>query len=544
MRTESENIEISEMLFPNVKEKVEDILNKYPKRNIKEGEVVGRFAPSPTGYLHIGGVFASYIPKKLVKQYGGSFILRIEDTDKKREIKEAFKPILEGLEYFDISVDEGVVSEDEQNGEYGPYIQSERRDIYAVFAKDLVAKGKAYPCFASEEELEEIRGKQKELGVPIGYYGDWAKWKNVSFDDIKEALESGKKFVIRLNSNGDGSQRFQYTDLIKGKKDLVKNFMDSVLLKSDGLPTYHFAHPIDDTLMDITVVTRGEEWFASVPLHFEIFEALGFDVKPYAHISPLMKIDEGNRRKLSKRKDPEADVRYYMSKGYPGEGVMEYITNIANSNFYDWRISNPDASYLDFEFKLEKMNKSGALFDIVKMEGVCRDFVASLSAQEVYERSLNWAEIYDEDIFKILSENKEKCIEIFNIEREGEKVRKDIAKWEDIREQLDIFFLYDQMDMPDISNPDKDEIVKKFLDTYDEGDSVDRWFEKIKDIGNDLGYTSDYRAFNEDPSKYKGKVGDVAMILRVLTCKKERTPDLYQIMKVLGKEELKRRLVI
>lgn len=540
--------EISELLFPNVSEVPEDIYAKYPKRDLKEDQFVTRFAPSPTGFLHMGGIFASLIPFKIAKQSNGVFILRIEDTDKGREVENGIKFIFEGLSELGIVPDEGAFSKDKQVGEYGPYIQSERLGIYHVFAKQLILEGRAYPCFATAEELEDTRNKQKELGVKTGYYGEWAKWRDASMEDIKEELEKGSKFVIRIRSNGGGEEEFVYTDLIKGKKSLKKNSIDAVLIKSDGFPVYHFAHPIDDTLMDMTYVIRAEEWFASVPLHFEIFEALGMKVLPYAHIPTVMKLDDGKKRKLSKRKDPEADVRFYNEQGYPKEGVLEYLINIINSNYQDWKRANPSVSYDDFKVSLEKVNRSGALFDLKKLEDFCKDFVASLSAEEVYEKVLDWSSKYDKEVYGRLKENRELAIKIFNIERRGEKIRKDIAKWSDVKGQLNIFFddLFNTLEVPvlpeNISEEDVEKIVELFLKSYDPSDDGSVWFDKIKEIGTVLGFTFDYKAFKEDPSQFKGKVGDIAMVLRLKVARKAQTPDISQVMQVLGKEKVEERL--
>ena len=543
MNTQEECKQIAELLFPNVTEMPEDILNKYPKRNIKEGQLVTRFSPSPTGFLHLGTVFTSLIDRKLADQTGGVCILRIEDTDKKREVEDGVALIVDGLSAFGIEFDESI-----RGGEYGPYLQSERLEIYKVFAKDIVANGNAYPCFATNEELDEIRKKQTELGVRTGYYGDFAKWRNASLEEIKKALDTGKDFVIRLYSTGDLEKKFEFDDRIKGRCTFSENDLDVVLLKSDGYPTYHFAHPIDDTLMGINLVIRTTEWFPSIPLHLELFEKLGFEQIAYAHPSPLMKLDNGNKRKLSKRKDPEADASFFVEHGYPAEAILEYFLNIMNSNFADWRNQNPDKSYTEFVLKLEKFNKSGALFDMVKLEDVCKNYVARLSALEVYNQTLQWAQKFDSDLVKRLEENREYVISILNIEREGKKIRKDIVKWEDVKSQLEIFFedlleeVLEEEYPENVSVGDIKNIVELFLKSYDPSDDVDVWFDKVKEVGDSLGFTSDYKAFKEDPSKFKGKVGDVAMVLRLKLTKKRQTPDLCEVMRVLGKEEVVRRL--
>lgn len=543
MRTKEENAKLAELLYPDVKETPKDMFVKYPKRELEAGKLVLRFAPSPTGFLHLGSVFTSLINRKLANQTDGICILRIEDTDKEREIEGGVDIIINGLAEFDIEFDERINS-----GNYGPYIQSERLDIYKVFAKDMVKRGVGYPCFATEEELENIRAKQEELEVRTGYYGRFAKWREASFEDVKTALGDKKEFVIRLYSTGDFEQKFEFDDEIKGRCTFAQNDMDIVLLKSDGFPTYHFAHPIDDTLMGINLVIRTYEWFPSVPIHLEIFEKLQFESIKYAHPSPLMKIDNGNKRKLSKRKDPEADTRYFLNQGYPKVGILEYFLNIMNSNFSDWRRENPNKPYSEFELKLKKFNRAGALLDIVKLEDVCKEYVASLTAKEVYDRILAWAQKNDPDLGIRMTKNMDYCIKILNIEREGDQIRKDIVKWEDVYDQFSIFFddMYETLDRAELPENVEKEDVKKivdmFLETYDEKDDSDTWFSKIKDIGNELGYTSDYKAYKEKPEKFKGKVGDVAMVLRIALTKKKRTPDLHQVMRVMGKDKVEERL--
>ncbi len=534
MRTPEENIQLANILFPEVKEIPEDIEKKYPIRNLKEGEMVLRFAPSPTGFLHIGSVYMSLVGRTLVNQNGGIFILRVEDTDKTREVEGGVNLIVQGLAEFGIDFEEGMLGDGWMKGDYGPYMQSKRLDIYKVYAKDMVAKGNAYPCFITEEELGDIRKKQEEMGVRTGYYGNWAKWRNASLEKIQEKLNSGEKFAVRLYSTGNLENSFKIQDLIKGNVTLRENDVDTVLLKSDGFPTYHFAHPIDDHLMQVTHATRGEEWFASLPLHVELFKKLGFELPQYCHFSTLQKLEnEGkSRRKLSKRKDPEADVQYYITHGYPKEGVKEYLLNVANSNFYDWKIQNPGKPSTEFVLKLEKFNKAGALFDIVKLNDMCKDYISTLTAQQVYDMSLEWAEGYNKEIAELLKNNKEYCINIFNIEREGNKIRKDLVKFEDVSTQLDIFFdeLLEKEPIEDISErvakEAQAEIIKEYSSIYDINDDQTQWFEKVKVLASKLGYE---------------KVGDVAMVLRVALTHRTKSPDLYQVMKVLGFEKVQNR---
>jgi len=538
MRTVEENIKVAQLLFPNVDESVEDILKKYPRRELKENQLVLRFAPSPTGFVHIGSIYTALINEKLVRQSNGVFILRVEDTDKKREIESGVDVLVDGIKAFDIDIDEGVAG----GGKYGPYLQSERGDIYRVFAKDLVSKGLAYPCFASSNELEEIRAKQTEMGVRTGYYGEFAKWRDASLENVQQELEKGTPFVIRLYSQGINERKINVVDLIKGGITLSENDMDAVLLKSDGLPTYHFAHPIDDSLMDITFVLRGDEWLPSQSLHMEIFKALGFDTLSYGHISPLMKLEGGNKRKLSKRKDPEADIAYYIEKGYPIGAVKEYLLNIANSNFYDWRMQNPQKDISEFELRLEKFNRAGALFDIRKLEDICKEYISKLSATVVYVQALKWAEAYNKELSKKLSENKDYCINIFNIEREGSKVRKDLIRWSDIPEMLEMFFDEYSTEKLDMDTNLQKTILEEYINTFYMGDSSEEWFGKIKEIAQRNGFSIDFKEYEKDPNRFKGKVGDVAMVIRVAITGRKQTPDLYQVIQVMGERKVRERV--
>jgi len=544
MLTEIERKEIAELLFPNTKD-TEEYIKQYPKRNLPEGSEVTRFAPSPTGFVHMGSIYTSMISKKIANQSKGIFMLRIEDTDKSREIENGVEQISNSLEKYNLVPDEGILPNGEVKGEYGPYMQSQRLDIYRSFAKKLVLGGKAYPCFMSPDELGALRKKQEELGTRIGCYGEYAKGREAKLEDIKKELDNGKAFVIRLKSSGDFNKKFNFKDLIKGSVTFPENDFDSVLLKSDGYPVYHFAHPIDDYLMGTTIITRGDEWLSSVPLHKELYKVLGWEMPKYAHISPLMKIDEetGNKRKLSKRKDPEANASYYIEKGYPIKGIMEYLLNIANSNFYDWRLQNPDKDTSNFDFKLEKIHKSGALFDFVKFENVCKDIVSKMSAKEVYNLALEWSREFNEDVCEKLTENKEYCLSILNIERGEGKIRKDISKMGDIKKQLEIFFddTFEELKCPELKTDSKD-ILKRYLEVFDINDISQEWFEKIKQVAEEFEYATDRKDFKNNPDKYKGKVGDIAMIIRIAVTKKERTPDLYQITQVLGEEKVRERI--
>ena len=432
--------DLANLIFPNVKE-ISYYEEKYPKRNLKEGAIVTRYAPSPTGVMHIGGLYQGLIAKKMAKQTEGVFFLRIEDTDQKREVENAVTGIVDSLKEFDIEPDEGMISGEKEIGKYGPYKQSERKDIYQAYAKYLIEQGKAYPCFCTPEDLDEVRAKQEAAKIRPGYYGVWAKCRNNTVEDMVKKIKNGESYIIRLKSPGREDKKIKHKDIIKGNVEFPENDQDVVIIKADGLPTYHFAHALDDHLMGTTHVIRGDEWLSSVPLHLQLFYELGFKAPKYAHIAPIMKNDNGNKRKLSKRKDPEAAVSYYEEEGIPAEAVKEYLLNIANSNFENWRRANPDKSIDEFELQLNKMSVSGALFDMVKLLDVGKTVISRMTAEKVYEKAFSWAQKHDEELAKML-EDKEYALKIFGIERGNKKPRKDIAKWSEVKDN--IYYMYDE----------------------------------------------------------------------------------------------------
>ena len=542
-----ENKELADLIFPEAKD-ISYYEEKYPKRDLKEGQMVTRFAPSPTGFIHIGGLFGSIIDKKLSKQTGGVAILRIEDTDQKREIENGINQIVNGLKDFDITFDEGMVNETEYVGSYGPYKQSERKDIYQAYAKSLIERGRAYPCFASGEELDEMRKKQEELKIRPGYYGKWAKYRDLSVEERVEKIKNGEEYIIRFKSMGNEERKVKHHDLIRGNIEFPENDQDIVIIKSDGLPTYHFAHAIDDHLMGTTHVIRGDEWVSSVPLHLDLFKALEFKLPKYAHTSTIMKDEEGSKRKISKRKDPEAAVSYYHEEGIPAGSVVEYLLNIANSNFENWRKANKDASIDEFTLELNRMSVSGAVFDLVKLYDVSKNVISKYSAENVYNETLKWAERYDTELANILNKDSEYALKIFGIERGNEKPRKDIAKWSDIKESIS--YMYDNMFELEAEYEfqkvtDKNEIkviLEKYMnEIYNENDEKQVWFDKIKDLAESLGYAREVKEYKANPEGYKGHVGDVSTVLRVALTKRANTPDLYEIMKVLGKDRISQR---
>ena len=539
--------ELADLIFPNVKE-ISYYEEKYPERNLEEGAIVTRYAPSPTGMMHIGGLYQALIAKMVAKKSNGVFFVRIEDTDQKREIENGISNIVNALKDFDIMPDEGMISETEEIGNYGPYKQSLRKDIYQSYAKYLLEQGKAYPCFATPEELEEMRAKQESAKVRTGYYGVWAKYRNLSLDEMAEKINAGVPYIIRFKSPGREDRKIKHKDLIKGNVDFPENDQDIVIIKSDGLPTYHFAHAVDDHLMHTTHVIRGDEWLSSVPLHLQLFQELGFKAPKYAHISPIMKNDNGNKRKLSKRKDPESSTNYYEETGIPSLAVKEYLLNIANSTFENWRRQNKDASIDEFDFKLNKMSVSGALFDMVKLQDVSKIVISKMTAEEVYEKSLDWANRHDEELAKML-EDKEYSLKVFGIERGNTKPRKDIAKWSDVKENIiymyDDKFLNGEQEYPyQVINDQND--INKILDLYMEKyynpeDDKQTWFNKIKELAGEMGYAEEVKEFKANPGMYKAHVGDVSTVLRIALTGRTNTPDMYEIMQVLGKTSMQKR---
>ena len=540
--------ELADLIFPDAKD-VSYYEEKYPERNLKEGAIVTRFAPSPTGFVHIGGLYQSLVAKKMAKQTDGVFFVRIEDTDQKREIENGVSEILTSLKEYDLSPDESLNEDGTDNGNYGPYIQSKRKEIYQAYAKSLLEKGLAYPCFCSAEDLNEIRENQTKARQRTGYYGKWTRCRNMPVDMAIEKIKNGDSYIVRLKSPGNPDKKIKHKDLIKGNIEFPENDQDIVIIKSDGLPTYHFAHAVDDHLMRTNLVIRADEWVASVPLHLQLFYMLGFKAPKYAHIAPIMKEEDGNKRKLSKRKDPEAAVSYYREEGIPKEAVIEYLMNIANSNFEAWKKGNKDKSVDDFNFDIKKMGVSGALFDMVKLLDVSKTVISTYSAEKVLEDVLNWSNIYDKDLYELLNRDKEYALKIFGIERGNVKPRKDIAKWSDVKDSIiymfDDRFLTSNIEYEYQKVTDEDEI-KKIVTTYfdkyyDENDDKQTWFNKMKDLSEELGYAREVKEYKNNPDAYKGHVGDISTVIRVKITGRANTPDLYEILKVLGKESVLKR---
>lgn len=537
--------ELANLLFPNIDKTPDFYEELYPQRNLKEGARVTRLAPSPTGFLHFGNLFTGMVAYKTAKATDGIFYVRVEDTDQKRKIEGAVEVMLEGLSAYGVTPDEGVMVNGTQQGSYGPYVQSERKEIYQTYAKYLVEQGLAYPCFCSAEELEEIRNSQENEDIK-GYYGKYAKCRDLTFEQIKKNIDAGKTWTLRLKSPGDITKKCYFDDMIRGKIEMPENVIDVVLLKTDGIPTYHFAHAIDDHLMRTTHVTRGDEWIASVPLHLQLFRCLGFKPVKYAHVAPIMKEDNGGKRKLSKRKDPEAAVTYYKQQGFPAESVNEYMMTIMNSNFEDWRRMNKDADINAFPFNLKKMSVSGALFDMVKLTDVSKNVISTMPAEKVFELSYEWAKEFDEKLAALYEQDKAYATAVLNIDRGGKKPRKDISKWSDIPEYLS--YMYDETytenyELTGNATPKLAiDVLELYKNVFDTEDDKDAWFGRIKDICEPVGCTPNVKEFKQNPDMFKGHVGDVSTIIRVALTGRTNTPDLYFITKLLGRERAYERM--
>lgn len=541
-----ETQELANLIFPGVKE-ISYYEEKYKKRELEEGAVVTRYAPSPTGFMHIGGLYQALVAKKMANQTGGVFFVRIEDTDQKREIENGVTDIINALKNYGIEPDEGMLDEENSVGEYGPYKQSLRKEIYQAYAKDLIAKGLAYPCFCTPEDLEQIRSNQEKAKERTGYFGKWTKCRNMPLQMAYDKIKNGESYIIRLKSPGNPDKKIKHKDAIKGSVDMPENDQDIVIIKSDGLPTYHFAHAVDDHLMGTNLVIRGDEWLPSVPLHLQLFYMLGFKPPKYAHIAPLMKTEDGGKRKLSKRKDPEAAVSYYQEEGIPKQSVKEYLMNIANSNFEMWRKQNPEKGLEEFAFDLKKMGVSGALFDMTKMLDVSKNVISKYTAEEVYEEAMTWAKEYDTELAQML-ENKEYSLKVLGIERGNSKPRKDIAKWSDLKNAILYMYQFDKnkTNFEYQKVTDKEEIAKivnlYFEKYYHENDDKQTWFDRMKNLAEELGYSREVKEYKANPEAYKGHVGDISTVLRVTLTGRCQTPDLYEIMQVLGREECLRRI--
>ena len=543
---------LAELLFPEVTETPEECIARFPARSLPEGAKVTRFAPSPTGFLHFGGLFPTTVGERLAHQSGGVFILRIEDTDAKREVEGAAESLINTLSYYGINFDEGATA-DGETGIYGPYRQSQRGPIYHVFAKQLVKEGKAYPCFTTDEELNALNAADKKEEIKSK---DWhidaeavkeqqLDQRRFTLDDVKKSLENAEKFVLRIRSDGDISVKRPFTDLIKGNLEVPENDEDFVLLKSDGIPTYHFAHAVDDRLMGTTHVIRGEEWLPSLPKHIQLFRYLGFKLPKYMHIAQIMKLENGAKKKLSKR-DMGANMNDYKKMGYTPECVMEYVMTLLNSNYEEWHAQNPDKKYTDFPFSIKKMSTSGCLFDFDKLNDVSKNVVSKYSANEVYDLVTEWAKEFDESFAELLTRDESYAVSIFSIGRGGKKPRKDFGALGEVKGYMGFFYdeLFEVTEKLDekYDSSDVKKILTEFATQYDGNDEQNVWFDKIKAIGEPLGYASDMKAYKASPESFKGSVADVSSFIRLAVTGRLSSPDMYEVMKILGRERIVKRL--
>ena len=542
------NKDLANVMYPNVTKTIYDYEVIYKERNLPEGAIVTRFAPSPTGFVHMGSLLTAFIASKMPKDTNGVFYLRIEDTDGKRTVENGISGILSDLKNFDIIPDEGVISETEEIGNYGPYIQSKRIDIYNTFAKYLVENDYAYPCFCSSEDLENIRKFQEEKKDRIGYYGKYAKCRNMSIEEKIKRIQNNEKYVLRLKSTGDYNKKITINDCVRGKIEFPENDIDHILIKSDGIPVYHFAHVIDDHLMRTTHVFRGEEWLSSTPLHMELFNKLKFKVPKYAHLGLVMKIDEdGSRRKLSKRKDPEAAVEYYHKLGIPTEAVKLYLLTIANSNFEAWYDANKGVDTSNFKLDFKKISASGTLFDIEKLNNISKNYISRLTAKEVYNGLLTWTNEFDKEFNDLLTKYDEYSINVLNIERERKKPRKDYGSYSEIKKN--IWYMYDELfndsvyNNVELNENTNNEILLDYINNYyDELDDEETWYNKLKELAKKYNFASEVKEYKENPDNYNGHIGDICEFIRVVTTSLTKTPSLYEILKLLGKDRIEKRI--
>ncbi|MCI7679367.1 MAG: glutamate--tRNA ligase [Clostridiales bacterium] len=547
---------LAELLFPQIQKTPQEYEEMYPPRTLPEGAKVTRLGPSPTGFIHLGNLYGAFADERLAHQSGGVFYLRIEDTDDKRYVDGAVETIIDSLRFFGIQFDEGATRSGDV-GDYGDYTQSHRGPIYQCFAKKLVSEGKAYPCFLTEQEIGEIRAQQEEEKVTPGIYGRYARCRDWSFEQVQEALQAGRSYVIRLKSDGREAvpeksgedatvRRVEVVDAIRGRLTMPENFMDTVILKATGIPTYHFAHVVDDHLMRTTHVVRGAEWLSSLPVHVELFEKLGWEMPVYCHTAQLMKLDEqGNRRKLSKREDPELSLDYYRRQGYHPEAVREYLLTILNSDFEEWRIANPDAPVDEFRFTTEKMSSSGALFDLNKLNDISKDVLLKIPADRIYEFLSDWSREFAPE-YSNMFEDREYMLKILDLGRGDKKPRKDLIYARQIVEFISYFFdkqFRREDPIPaEVPQEDVNTILSSYLSTYDHSDDQSRWFDKIREIATELGYAAKPKDFKKHPEEYKGHVGHVSTVIRIALMGRAQSPDVWTIQQIMGEEKVRARI--
>ncbi len=535
---------LADLLFPDVTDTPESLEERFPLRNAPEGAVITRMAPSPTGFVHLGNLVQGLTSERMAHQSGGVLFLRVEDTDAKREVPGAVEVLIDTLKHYGIAFDEGATHTGDA-GLYGPYRQRQRAAIYHVYAKKLVSEGQAYPCFCTEDELAAMRERQEANKETTGYYGSYAMWRDRPMEDIQAQLAAGNPWVLRFKSMGSIENQFKFDDLVKGKLTITENNVDHVLLKSDGIPTYHFAHAVDDHLMRTTHVVRGDEWLPTLPFHIQLFKALGFKLPKYVHIGPLMKMEGSSKRKLSKRKDPELALTFYKAEGFPVEAVYEYIMTLLNSNYEDWRRANPNAPATDFKFSPKKLNPAGNLFDYAKLTDVSKNEIAKMDAKKAYALLTAWAKEFDPDFGEKLAADPEFATAILSIGRGGKKPRKDLATWKEAKSYMG-FFYDEYLESPVFPEKFPAETVRtaleKFLAAYDDSDDSSAWFDKVKAITEEMGFTTDMKAYKADPDAFPGTVADISSFLRIAVTGKQNSPDLYSVMQILGYDRSLKRI--
>lgn len=536
---------LAELLFPELDGTVAELEEKYPPRSLPEGAKVTRMAPSPTGFMHLGNLYGAIADERLAHQSEGVFFLRIEDTDQKREVAGGVEKILSVFSDYELPFDEGAVLEGDK-GSYGPYRQRQRENIYKICVKQLVGQGKAYPCFMTEQELADMREEQAAQKLNFGCYGRYAKYRDTEMEEIKQLMEEGKPYVVRYRSEGSPENRIKVTDVVRGTLELPENDQDVVILKNDGIPTYHFAHVVDDHFMRTTHVVRGEEWLATLPMHVQLFGAMGWRVPKYLHTAHLMKQDGDSKRKLSKRKDPELALDYYKEQGYTVAALKEYLMSLLNSNFEEWRMANPDKPMNDFPFSFKKMGISGALFDINKLDDISKTILSKMDAAEVCASVMAWAEQFDPELHQLLAKDTAYAERIFSIGRGGAKPRKDLTYWSEAKAYISFF--YDALfapayELPVNVNPELGKtILQNYKALYCPEDEAGQWFDKLKALAEGIGFASNMKEYKKNPEAFGGNVGDVSMVLRVAITGRQQSPDLYEVMAILGPEKVRQRL--
>ncbi len=540
-----ENTKLAELLFPHIDKDPSYYEALYPPRGLKEGANVTRIGPSPTGFVHLGNLYNAIVGERLAHQSGGTFYLRVEDTDAKREVEGAVELVLSSMRYFGITFDEGAVI-DGDHGSYGPYRQRQRKEIYQCFAKQLVQRGLAYPCFCSEEQLADMREKQISKKLNFGYYDEWAVCRDLPYEEIEKRVKNGEAYVLRFRSSGNIENTVEVFDGIRGTLKLQENYQDFVLLKSDGIPTYHFAHVIDDHLMRTTHVARGEEWLSTLPIHVQLFDTFGWERPVYCHTPVLMKMDGETKRKLSKRKDPELGLDYYRKEGYDPAAIWEYLMTVLNSNFEEWRTEHPDVPIGAFPFRLDKMSNSGALFDMMKFEDISREVLLRTPAKEIYQKMAAWLKDYDPEFYPVFTKDPEFSTQAIDVGRSGDRPRKDLVNWKQAKEFLSFYydetFRYESPFPENVDATDRKEIAKRYLDTLDFADDKDTWWQKVKDIAEDMGYALQPKKYKKNPELYKGSITDVSNVIRIALTGRANSPDIYEISRVLGEERASARV--